>query len=241
MFYLIGLGLREKEDISVKGLDIVKKADEVYAEFYTAINSNKEELEEFFGREIILLDRKGVEQDFETILPKAKEKDIVLLTAGDPLSATTHISTLLDAKDKDVEFEVIHSSSIFSAVAETGLQLYKFGYAVSITFDENVNSYVDKIRFNRDNGLHTLCLLDLNPSNNKFLSSSEAIKLLLDKKIINEEEKIVVLSEIGSRNRIIKYDFVKNLINLDIKGIGTLIIPGKMHFMEEEALEKLYG
>lgn len=37
MLYLIGLGLADEKDISVKGLEIVKRADRVYLEAYTAI------------------------------------------------------------------------------------------------------------------------------------------------------------------------------------------------------------
>ena len=37
MLYLIGLGLADERDISVKGLDIVKGAARVYLESYTAI------------------------------------------------------------------------------------------------------------------------------------------------------------------------------------------------------------
>lgn len=37
MFYIIGLGLGEAEDITVKGLEIVKKAERVYLEVYTSI------------------------------------------------------------------------------------------------------------------------------------------------------------------------------------------------------------
>jgi diphthine synthase len=37
MFYIIGLGLGGVNDITVKGLEIVKKAERVYLEAYTSI------------------------------------------------------------------------------------------------------------------------------------------------------------------------------------------------------------
>jgi diphthine synthase len=37
MLYLVGLGLADETDITVKGLDVVKKADRVYLEAYTSI------------------------------------------------------------------------------------------------------------------------------------------------------------------------------------------------------------
>lgn len=37
MLYLIGLGLSNEKDITVAGLEIVKKAERVYLEAYTSI------------------------------------------------------------------------------------------------------------------------------------------------------------------------------------------------------------
>lgn len=37
MFYIIGLGLADEKDISVKGLEVVRKAERVYLEAYTAV------------------------------------------------------------------------------------------------------------------------------------------------------------------------------------------------------------
>ena len=37
MLYIVGLGLADEKDISVRGLEIVKKAERVYLEAYTAI------------------------------------------------------------------------------------------------------------------------------------------------------------------------------------------------------------
>lgn len=37
MFYLIGIGLFDEKDITVKGLEIVKRANRVYLEHYTSI------------------------------------------------------------------------------------------------------------------------------------------------------------------------------------------------------------
>ena len=55
-----------------------------------------------------------------------------------PLAATTHFSLIAECKNKDIKTEIIHSSSIFSAVGETGLSLYKFGGTTSIPiYDEH--------------------------------------------------------------------------------------------------------
>lgn len=65
VFYLIGLGLGDAEDITVKGLNTVKKCVRVYLEAYTSILScalDKSKLEHFYGKEVIMADRELVEQ-----------------------------------------------------------------------------------------------------------------------------------------------------------------------------------
>jgi diphthine methyl ester synthase len=37
MFYVIGLGLGDAEDITVKGLNVVRRASRVYLEAYTSV------------------------------------------------------------------------------------------------------------------------------------------------------------------------------------------------------------
>lgn len=37
MLYLVGLGLSDETDITIKGLDVVRKAERVYLEAYTSV------------------------------------------------------------------------------------------------------------------------------------------------------------------------------------------------------------
>ena len=61
--YLIGLGLGDEKDITVKGLETVRRCKAVFLEAYTSIlGVEKEKVEEFYGREISLMDREAVEQ-----------------------------------------------------------------------------------------------------------------------------------------------------------------------------------
>lgn len=67
VLYLIGLGLGGVDDITVRGLNTVKKCEKVYLESYTSILSHgygvdKRQLEEFYGREVLEADRTFVEQ-----------------------------------------------------------------------------------------------------------------------------------------------------------------------------------
>lgn len=91
-------------------------------------------------------------------------ENIGFLVVGDPLCATTHTDLMLRAKERGVIVEVIHNASVMGAVASCGLQLYQFGYTVSIPLFEDSwrpSSFYDRIKYNKAGGMHTLCLLDI--------------------------------------------------------------------------------
>src|SRR3989344_7537979 len=108
--YFIGIGLNDEKDISLKGLELVKKADFVYLENYTSkLNCNLNYLEELYGKKIILADRKLVEMDAEkTILKQAKDQEVAFLVVGDVFSATTHMDLYLRAKKLGIKTRIIH-------------------------------------------------------------------------------------------------------------------------------------
>ena len=128
MFYFIGLGLYDERDISVKGIEALKKVDAVYAEFYTAklFGGSISSLEKSIGCEIKILTREEVEEE-NLPLKDAQTKNVAFLSAGDPLIATTHSEMLIEAKKLGIKTSVIHSSSILSAAPGnsrfTGLQV----------------------------------------------------------------------------------------------------------------------
>ena len=77
MLYLIGIGLNDEKDISVKGLEAVKKCEAVYLESYTSkLACSVQDMEKLYGKSIILADRELVEKRAEqTILKDAKTKE----------------------------------------------------------------------------------------------------------------------------------------------------------------------
>nr|XP_040224383.2 diphthine methyl ester synthase [Anopheles coluzzii] len=165
MFYIIGLGLGDPEDITVKGLNIIKQCERVYLESYTSVLCcGQEKLEEFYGRKLILADREMVEQRADDILEGAESVSVAFLVVGDPFGATTHTDLTLRAKEKGIKTSIVHNASIMNAVGCCGLQLYHFGETVSIPYWDDSwkpDSFYDKIVANLKHGLHTLCLLDI--------------------------------------------------------------------------------
>lgn len=240
MLYLIGLGLWNEEDLTIRGLDALKKCDVVYCEFYTnKWTGNLEKLEELTGRKIIVLKRIDVES--ERLTDEAKHTNVALLVPGNPLAATTHIQLLIDAKEKGVETRVIHASSIYSAVAVTGLQLYKFGRTTTLAFLEKSfkpSSPYEVILENRRAGLHTLVLLDVKEEN-RYMTVKDGIEVLIELgENLDPESKIIACCQLGSENQKIRYGTMKELAkdNSLTDTPAVIIIPGRLHFKEEEAL-----
>ena len=166
VLYLIGLGLCNEKDITVRGLEYIKQSEYIYMEYYTSIlGIDSTKLEEYYGKKIILADREMIEIDFDKeILEKAKSSKVSLLVVGDPFSATTHIDLYLRCIHEGVKVEVINNASILNSIGITGLSLYRFGETVSIPFFTEKwrpYSFYDKICRNYKNDLHTLILLDI--------------------------------------------------------------------------------
>ncbi len=236
MLYLIGLGLWDENDLSLRALAALKKCHSVYVEFYTnKWLGNMQKLEEIAGKKIIALKRTDVES--ERLTDEAKKKDIALLVPGDPLVATTHVQLLIDAKSKNVKTNVIHASSIYTSVAETGLQLYKFGRTTTLAFIEKSfkpSSPFEVIMENRKAGLHTLVLLDIKDSS--YMTVADGIDVLAELGL-DKETKIVACCQLGGDQKI-KYGTMEELAG-DASLAETpavIIVPGLLHFKEEEAL-----
>ena len=238
MLYLIGLGLHDEKDISLRGLEAAKKCSKLYLENYTSkwVGDLRN-----IGLKAEKLSRSDLEENIEKILCEAKDKNIGLLIPGDPLTATTHISIIIEAKKQKIKTKIVHSSSIISAVCETGLQIYKFGKTATIPFYYSETPY-KILEENLSKGAHTLFLLDI--TEEKLMSCGEGLKILLDlenrfrKKLISEDTKVVVFCNAGSSNSVLIYKKIRDLLNFNCSNC-VIIIPGKLHFIEKEVLDTL--
>ncbi|EFN83433.1 diphthine methyl ester synthase isoform X1 [Harpegnathos saltator] len=268
MFYLIGLGLGDVKDITVKGLEIIKKCNRVYLESYTSILTVQQEtLEEFYGCPLIVADRELVESCADEILPK-EDEDVAFLVVGDPFGATTHTDLVLRAKEKDIQVKVIHNSSILTAVGCCGLQLYSYGETVSIPYWTDTwqpDSFYERIISNRQRDLHTLCLLDIKVKEPtlesilkkkkdymppKFMSVNEAANQLievLNNKIqdsqiteLTDQCLAVGLARVGCEDQRIVVCSLQDMTSVDLgPPLHCLVVPAKrMHPLEIEFLKQ---
>lgn len=247
--YFIGLGLCDERDITLKGLETIKKCDYIYLEKYTSIlQCSTEKLEELYKKKIILADREMVEKKADKILDQALTYNVAFLVIGDIFGATTHTDLMLRAKEKNVECEYIHNVSILNAIGITGLELYKYGKTTSIPFSTDSfkpETPYDVIKMNRKDRLHTLILLDLRPDENRFMSVNDAIKYLLHieqnrkENVFTEDTLCIGCARIGCKDFKIKAGKAKDLMHEDFgKPLHCIIIPGTMHFIEEEAIKQ---
>lgn len=242
MLCLIGLGVWNEKDVSLRGIELCRQADSVYCELYTAHwGGNLEKLGKLIGKKIRKLERKDVEEGSGKLLKEATSKDVVLLVPGDPLVATTHVHLILEAKKKRIPTEIVHSSSIYTTVARTGLQIYKFGKTGTVItpgMGYESKGFYEVLRDNLSKGLHTLLLLDRDMGTRKGLDILRGIESRKRKKLL-KGKKIVLCSRLSSEHERIAYGRMEDLMGKDLPEPGVIIVPGKLHFLEKEFLETL--
>ena len=145
-----------------------------------------------------------------------------------------------------------------------GLQLYLFGETVSIPFwtdSWTPSSFYDKIEANLDRDMHTLCLLDIKVAERtvenmmrnrnifeppRFMTVSQAIDQLLkikeDKPVgkISEDTPAIGVARVGQEDQKLVSGTLKDLREIDFGSpLHSLVIPGKMHELEQNAFDYL--
>ncbi len=242
MLTLVGLGLWDEKDLSLRAVEVLKTADVVYLEHYTqpVPGLSVRNLEKLIEKRILPLSRTELEEHVENIVKEARTKNICILVGGDPFVATTHNVFIPECKKHGVVLKTIHAPSIFTAVCKTGLEIYKFGRTVTIPFsfgDYRPTSFYDHILENLDRGLHTLVLLDLDKERERYMHAKEGILRLLE---IDEQKRIssiVVLSCVGGPNEKIMFGEPHELLKKDLGDPPfTLVVPGKLSEVEEVCL-----
>ena len=253
---LIGLGLYDELDISLKGVEAAKKADTVYIELYTSLMKglSLDRLQKILGRTINVVNRRVLEEENgEILLREAERGSVVLLVPGDPLIATTHVDLRIRAERRGIKTKVIHAASIISAaIGLSGLQNYKFGRSVTIPFPELGFVYETPymvIYENKKRNLHTLCFLDIKSEEGRFMTVQEGLDALLKVEAekglgaVTSSSIAVGIARAGSERPVVKSDFIGKLKNFDFGSPPhTIIFPAeRLHFVEAEALITLAG
>ena len=252
--YLIGLGINRDVALSSKILEKLKKCKIIYWENYTSPSPYiKQDIEELLGREIEIINRETLENNLYDFLKRNSNYDFAILVNGDPLIATTHSSIILAAKELGIKYEIYHNSSVITAaIGESGLHIYKFGPFGTIVREEkasnnrNYKILIDNIM----KGLHTLFLLEYDYLEKFMLHPADAVEII--RKYDNKEilprynPYIIIICGIGFDNKLLraykynKYDAIKKDLSKYINNTPCVIIfTGKLHFTEEEYINKI--
>jgi len=219
VLYMVGLGLGDVDDITVKGLKIVQSADLIFLEAYTSVlegTVDTTKLQQAYGcAPITVADRDLVEQEAEArILEPARTQRVAFLVVGDPVCATTHTDLWLRCQQLGIEVQTIHNASIMGAAGSCGLQLYNFGHTVSIPFFDDKwrpVSFYPKIQYNRRGGMHTLCLLDIKVKEPDFEAMMKGKTKFLPPRFMTIAQAAAQLIEAEERCNEQAYDPAKTL------------------------------
>ncbi len=259
--WLIGLGPGDLGHMTERAKSVARGCKKRYLEGYTALlpEDQEEKLESLVGPWKRLM-RPSVENP-EDLMVEAREGAIALLVVGDPMQATTHIDLESRCAERGVGFEVVPGMSATSlAVSLSGLQSYRFGRQVTLPFaygDYLATSPLEMIDANYVSGLHSIVLLDLDPTGMgieppKPMQPAEAVatlELMVSRLIEEQGEREslthpvrewdgILLSDIGTDGQRVIAGHLSDLSEVQGGCIHTLILPAEMHGNEREAFER---
>ena len=249
MLWFIGLGISGFKSIPMEALDVLSNADIVYLEQFTSPigKSDLTKIKNSIEGEFRPVKRWLVE-DGNEILKNAKKKKVVLLSYGDPYIATTHIELRTRAIEEKIKTYSIHaSSSLTSMIGECGLHFYKVGRIATIMSEmKSLTTPYYVVYKNLIEGNHTVLLLEYNQDKDFFLDPKDALNGLIEtekgqkRNVISFDSYVIVASRIGFKDQTIISGKISSLKKLDFgKPPHTVIIPGRLHFTESDALKIL--
>ena len=264
--WLIGIGPGDLGHMTERARSVARGCKKRYLEGYTAVLPTEQEalLESVVGPWERMM-RSSVESP-EALLDESRNDSVALLVVGDPMQATTHIDLEARCMEEGIGFEVIPGMSATSlAVSLSGLQSYKFGRQVTLPYpygDYLATSPLEMILRNLEGGLHTLVLLDLDPTGMGLdlptpMSPSQAISILgeMEEKWLEERDGLdstgikknalavnewegVLLSDVGTKGQRVLSGSLKEISKVYGGLVHSLIIPSEMSDNEREAFSR---
>ena len=262
MLWLVGTGISARlESIPKSGAEAISGADIVYMEQFTSPAPQEggavAAIQDIAPKGCAIRDAKRwMVEDGGQILGDAESMNVVLLSYGDPLVATTHTELLCRAANMGIETRVIHAASApASIVGECGLHHYKVGRMATIMRDaKSMTTPYYTIYKNATESCHTLLLLEYDYEGSEngdgrsfFLEPADALSGLLKteegqrRNVICGDTLAIVASRIGLDDQHITAAKISSLIARGRFGMPphSIIIPGRLHFTESDALAAL--
>lgn len=233
--------------MSLAGMDAIRSSDVTYLETYTSPPSSKllQEVESAAGKKVLAVRREFVE-DGREILERASASRVVLAVQGDPMIATTHSDLRTRAASRGIGTRVVHGASIpVAAASECGLHYYKFGGTITFT-RESASLHQEvyhRIHRNLLEGQHTMLLLEYDVEENRGAEPHFVMERLLEAEknfkrgVISEATLALVLGRVGMEDQEVAGGTIRELLERSFgRAPYCVIVPGRLHFTEEEAL-----
>ncbi|MFN3803438.1 MAG: SAM-dependent methyltransferase [Pyrobaculum sp.] len=247
MFYLVGLG-PGPGFVTERAVQILREADCVFYEDYTGpldistlarlakrapVRLTRRDLEDGGGRKILdCLDGGNA---------------AVLVTAGDPMAATTHGALVASIRARGHRVEIVPGVSIVcAAFSASCLSIYKLGGIATITYPRlgvySARPY-ELAEQNLARGLHTLLLLDVREDGG-FMPPRDAAEILLKleeregRGLFTPEREIVVVYRLGWGGGAI-YTSIDEVRRGHLEAPAVFIVPSRLGPVEGECLKAL--
>jgi diphthine synthase len=248
LLIFVGLGL--DSSLSSQAIKALEECDEVFYEDYTsppAVPNAEERISsQISGKPVRKVDRDFVESG-SGILKVAASGHAALLSPGDPMIATTHEELRTRASRQGIATKILHGASILSALpGELGLHSYNFGRCVTVTSGPLQHTAYNTVYANLLQGLHSALLLEWDSSRKFFLSPRTAIDSLLASEkdiqygVFGQETLVLAASRIGRGDSAIQAAKLDEFQRLELGDPPhVLVIPGRFHLTEREALGAL--
>ena len=167
---------------------------------------------------------------------------------------------MLRARELNIQVRSIPNASILSAIGCTGLQLYNFGQTVSMVFFTETwkpSSFYDKIKENRQIGLHTLVLLDIKVKEQslenlargrktyeppRYMTVAQCVSQMLEieeerqEKAYGKESLAVGVARVGADDQAIAVGTLEQLRSVDLgPPLHSLVLLGsRAHDLERD-------
>ena len=133
----VGLGLGDERGLSARAWDVLRAAEEVFAEEYTAVapDGTLDRVSAELHRRVQPLDRSLLESERPILDALDRSARVALIVVGDPFAATTHVALRLAAERAGHTWTYVPNASVLTAAAGfLGLMHYRFGRTVSFPF-----------------------------------------------------------------------------------------------------------
>lgn len=236
-------------------LELASRADVVYVDVYTSPGAGwlAEELSGVAPGRVVRAARDLLESGAARVIQDARERLVLVVTPGDPLVATTHVSLLVEAARAGVEWRLLPGvSGVVAAKVASGLQYYRFGRTFTVPGPwRGVKAYsvVEYAYANICSGLHSTILLDLDDEGNQLPPPEAArIMLELEREVAREhgvehflhDLMALVVSRAGSPGVVVSHGRLGGLEGVEWAPPATIIVPAQLHPTEAEVIQALH-